>query len=364
MLTERDLQELLDFKPQHPVLSIYLNTDPSQGSADVYRLKLRSMLKDAGLPEDAAAAENYVEHEYTGGRSAAIFSCVPEGFFRAYPLQVPMRSRVRISNRPHVKPLASLFDSYGWYGIVLIDKQGARLFHFHLGEIREQAEIFGESIRRTKTGGTQSAGSRGRGNGQTTHTAEIAERNMRASAEFAAKFFEENNVRRVLLGGTEENVALFRGYLPKRWQSLVIGTFSISMTANNTEVIERAIKIGQEAEQRRETEAVRALITAAAKKQGGVLGLEDTLLMVQEGRIQTLMVIKGFRAPGYRCQECGYITAQKKETCPYCGNPFTEIPDVVDLAVRRVLEDGGDVDVLRENPSLDEKGKIGAILRY
>ena len=35
MLTERDLRELLELKPQHPVLSIYLNTEPSQGNADV-----------------------------------------------------------------------------------------------------------------------------------------------------------------------------------------------------------------------------------------------------------------------------------------------------------------------------------------
>jgi rubrerythrin len=346
------------------VLSVYLNTDPSQGGADVYKLKLRSMLKDVELPDDTTAVENYIEREYEGGRSVAIFSCAPEDFFRAYPLQVPMRSRMRISNRPHVKPLADLFDSYGWYGIALVDKQGARLFFFHLGDIREQEGVLGASIRRTKEGGSQAAGGRGGNAGQNQHTTEATERNMRESAEFAAKFFEENNVRRVLLGGTEENVALFRGYLPKRWQSLVVGTFPISMNANNAEVMERAIKIGQEAEHRRETEAVKALITAAAKAQGGVIGLENTLLMVQEGRIQTLLVIEGFRAPGYRCQECGYITAQEKETCPYCGGSFTEIPDAVDLAVRRVLEDGGDVDVIHDNPQLEENGKIGAMLRY
>ncbi len=364
MLTERDLQELLDFKPQHPVLSVYLNTDPSQGGADVYKLKLRSMLKDLELPEDTGAVENYIEREYEGGRSVAIFSCAAEDFFRAYPLQVPMRSRARVSNRPHVKPLAALFDLYGWYGIALVDKQGARLFYFHLGEIREQEGVLGDSVRRTKDRGTQSSGGRGGTNGQTPHTTETTERNMREAAEFAAKFFEENNVRRVLLGGTDENVALFRGYLPKRWQSLVVGTFPISMNANNLEVMERAIKIGQEAEHRRETEAVKALITAAAKGQGGVTGLDDTLLMVQEGRIQTLLVIEGFRAPGYRCQECGYITAQAQESCPYCGSSFVEIPDVVDLAVRRVMEDGGDVDVIHDNPQLEEHGKIGAMLRY
>jgi len=75
MLTEHDLRELLEFKPQHPLLSLYLNTDPSQGGADVYKLKLRSMLKDVDLPEDVSAIEDYFEHRHNGtGRSVAVFS--------------------------------------------------------------------------------------------------------------------------------------------------------------------------------------------------------------------------------------------------------------------------------------------------
>jgi len=366
MLTERDLRELLNLKPQHPVLSIYLNTDPSQGSADVYKLKLRSMIKDVDLPEDTSAIESYFDHEHNGsGRSVAIFSCASENFFRVYPVQVPIRSRIRISNRPHVKPLADLLDSYGGYGVALVDKQGARLFSFHMGALSEQEGILGESVRRSKHGGgSQAAGRRSGEAGQTQHTAEITDRNMRESAEFAANFFAENNIRRVLIGGTDDNIAAFRTHLPKKWQSLIVGTFPISMTASQAEVMERAMKIGQTAERQRESKAVEAVITAAAKEQGAVIGLEETLSMVHEGRVQNLMVIEGFRAPGYRCLGCGYLTAEKLEGCPFCSGNFSEIPDAVDLAVRRVLEDGGEVDILHDNPQLEENGKIGALLRY
>ncbi len=366
MLTERDLRELLDLKPQHPVLSIYLNTEPSQGNADVYKLKLRSMLKDVDLPEDTSVIENYFEHKHNGtGRSVAIFSCAAEDFFRAYPIQIPIRSRLRISNRPHVKPLANLLDSYGGYGVALVDKQGARLFSFHLGTLREQEGVLGESVRRTKHGGgSQTAGRRSGDGGQAQYTTEVTERNMRDSAEFAAKFFSDNNIRRVLIGGTEDNIAPFRNYLPKVWQSLIVGTFSIGMTASHDEVMERTMKIGKEAERQREARAVETVITAAAKDQGGVVGLDETLGMIHEGRIQTLLVLDGFRALGYRCLGCGYLTSQKLENCPFCSGNFTEIPDAVDLAVRRVLEEGGDVDMLTENPKLEEHGKIGALLRY
>ena len=366
MLTERDLRELLDLKPQHPVLSIYLNTEPSQGNADVYKLKLRSMLKDIDLPEDTSIIKNHVDHQHNeAGRSLAIFSCAPENFFRAYPIQIPIRSRLRVSNRPHVKPLANLLDSYGGYGVALVDKQGARLFFFHLGTLREQEGVLGESVRRTKHGGgSQAAGRRSGDPGQAQYTAEVTERNMRESADFAASFFAENDIRRVLIGGTDDNIAIFRTYLPKSWQSLIVGTFPISMTASHDEVMERAIKIGHQAESQREARAVETVITAAAKGKGGVVGLDETLGMVHEGRIQNLLVLDDFRAPGYQCQGCGYLTSQKLDSCPFCSSNFTEIPDAVDLAVRRVLEEGGDVDMLNENPQLEEQGKIGALLRY
>jgi hypothetical protein len=366
MVSGNDLKDLLAYTAQSPVLSVYLNTDPTRGSADRYKLRLRNMLKEIDLPEDVLIVERYFDHEYDwSGRSVALFSCAPEDFFRAFSLAVPVRSRLRMSNRPHVKPLVDLFDSFGGYGVALIDSQGARLFHFHLGELEEQEGLVGENIRRTKQGGgSQAAGRRGGITGLTQHTAELTERNMRDSAEFAARFFADNAVRRVLIGGTDDNVAQFRTLLPKTWQSLVMGSFPISMTASHGEVQERAMDLARAAEHKREVRMVEQLITAAAKGQAGVIRLEDTLGAIYEGRVQTLVLLEGFRAPGYRCQGCEYLTIQELASCPFCGKEFKQIPDAVEMAVRSVLQAGGEVEILHANPELEAAGKIGAFLRY
>lgn len=366
MITERDLNELLSYKSQYPVISVYLNTDPAKGNADLYKLKLRSMLKEIELTDDHSSIERYFEHEYNwSGRSVAVFSCAPEGFFRAYPLAVVVSSRIRVNNRPHVKPLADVLDSYGGYGVALVDKQGARLFSFHLGELQEQEGVMGEGVRRTKRGGgSQSMGRRGGAAGQTSYSEEVADRNMKEAAEFAANFFADNKIRRVLVGGTDDNVALFCSLLPKTWQSLIVGTFPMSMTASHAEVLERAMEIGKEAEQQREGRLADAVITGAAKGKGGVVRLDDTLSAVHEGRVQTLLIQKGFRAPGYRCSSCAYLTTQELDNCPFCGGEFEYIPDAVELAVRKVLQSGGDVEVLHDGEKLTEYGKIGALLRY
>jgi peptide subunit release factor 1 (eRF1) len=366
MLTDTDLHELLNYTGSAPVLSVYLSTEPEGGNADAYRLRLRNMLKEVNLPEDEAAIQRYFEIEHGwNGRSVAVFSSNSDGFFKAIPLAVPLRSRARVSDRPFVKPLADLLDAYGGYGVALVDSQGARLFYFHLGELREQEGVLGETVRHTKRGGGSSAPGRRGGEGrQSDYVEELEERNMKEMVDFAVRFFAENNVRRVLIGGTEENIAQFRSQLPKSWISLVVGTFAMSMSAGHAEVLEKAMTVGAQAETRREAHLVETLITNAAKGRGGVIDLQDTLDAVREGRIQTLVIRDGYRAPGYRCTSCGYLAAAALEACPFCGATIAQIPDAAEYAVREVMQTGGDVEVLHTDQSPAEFREIGAILRY
>ncbi len=249
--------------------------------------------------------------------------------------------------------------------MVLVDKQGARLFSFHLGELQEQEGVMGEAIRHTKRGGgSQAAGRRGGTAGQTDYVEEMADRNIKEVIEAATRFFSENNVRRIVIGGTDENVALFRSHLPKAWQSLVIGTVAINMTASHVEVLERAMQIGKEAEYRRQAILVDTIVTNTAKGRGGSIGLEDTLGAIREGRVQSLVIRDGYRAPGLRCKSCGHISSLPMGNCPFCDGETEKIPDAVEVAVRQVMRSGGDVEVLHSEQGRKGFDQIGALLRY
>lgn len=365
MLSENDLRELLDFNTTEPVLSIYLNTDPSLGNADTHKRQLRSMIKEINLAQDVESVERFFEHEYNwSGRGVAVFSCSAKNFFRVYPLAVPVRNLVHISDRPSVKPLAALMDNYGGYGVVLVDKQGARLFHFHMGDLREQEGVMGETVKRAKHGGGSSTVPGRRGATTATRTVdEVVDRNMKDSVDFAIHFFEANHIRRVLVGGTDENVKLFNSLLPKSWHSLVMGTFPMSMTASLNEVRSRAMELGLQSETEREKRMVERLITQAAKNSGAVVGLEDTLKALNEGRIQSLLVSDGFRKNAFRCKSTGWVTTKPEEMCT--GEDDVEkVYDVVDYVVNHVMRGGGEVDVIMADPELEKNGSIGAILRY
>jgi peptide chain release factor subunit 1 len=368
MFTDNDLRELLKFVAPDPVLSLYLSTDPTEGNADAYRLRVKTMLKEVKLPEDVSAIERYFNTEYDwSGRAVAVFSCAAQDFLRVYQLAVPVRNLVHVNDRPSVKPLADLLDAYGGYGVVLVDKQGARVFYFHLGELHEQEGVLGTTVRHVKRGGASSfPGRRGGIAGRTDHMDEVVERNMKESVEFAVHFFEEKHVRRILIGGTDENVSLFRSLLPKSWQSLVMGTFNMPMTASNVEVRDRALEMGSEAARQAEAHLVENLITGASKSNGAVVGMADTYDAINRDRVKTLVFVDNLQKEGYVCNSCGALYSLKQdETCPLCGSGKLERTlDGVELAVNAVMRRGGDVNVVHTTPALEQREGIGALLRY
>lgn len=367
MLTEGNLRELLETTSQHMVLSVYLNTEPAEGNADAYKLRMRNLLKEVNLPQDVLAVEQYVTTQHGwSGRGIAVFSCAAENFFRAYPLAVPVNNLVHVGDRPLVKPLMDLMDSFGGYGVVLADKQGARLFYFNLGELREQEGVVGESVKHLKSGGASSVVGRTGGEARRTqHMDETIDRNMKEVAEFATHFFEENHVRRILIGGTDENVASLRGMLSKSWQSLVMGTFAMPMTATHVEVFNRTMQIAKDSEHQRELRLVDTLISEAAKGKNAVIGIEKTLEAVNQDRVSQLVVTTGFRSGGSQCQACGRLTVLDGEKCPACEGELTSAGvDVIDLAIHTVMHHGGEVEIVHEIPALQKEGSMGAMLRY
>ena len=366
MLTESELRELLQFISPDPVLSVYLNTDPSEGNKDSYKLRLRNLLKGVNLPQDVETIERYFQLEYNwSGRGVALFSCAPQNLFRVYPLALPVPDFVHVSDRPSVRKLADLLDSFGGYGVILVDKQGARAFSFHLGQLQEQEGLLGETVKHVKHGGASTvAGRQGGIAGRTRHQEEVVERNMKDAVDFSVNFFNEYKVRRILIGGTDDNVAQFRGLLPKSWQSLIIGTFPMSMSVGHTDVFNKAMQIGQEADKKRAAKLIQDLMGHAVKADGAVVGVEPTLQEINHERVGTLVVMQGLQQPAYRCKECSFITTNPHRTCANCGGEMFQIPDAIDVAVSRTMRRGGDVEVVHASRELEEAGRIGAFLRY
>ena len=366
MFAETDLRDLLTFVSPAPVLSLYLRTDPTEGNADYFKHQVKSMLKDIDLPSDVGEVERFFNHEYDwNGKGVAVFSSAPQQFFRAYTFALPLFNWLYVADRPSVKPLADLIEDYGGYGVILIDRQHARLFSIHLGQLQEQEGIEGAIVKHTKQGGTANIATlRGGTSRQTKYENDVVDRNLKDSADLAVHFFEEHHVRRILIGGQEATVAALRKQLPKAWQSLVMGTFNGSIGASQAEVLTQALEASRKARESREQKLIGEVLGKAATQTGAVIGLEPTLAAVNERRVRHLVVNSGFHRPAFLCADCGLATLNPEQVCANCDQKTKPIPDVADYAVSSVLRNGGEVTIVPGDDALTKAGSIGALLRY
>ncbi|MDT8307256.1 MAG: hypothetical protein RRC07_15090, partial [Anaerolineae bacterium] len=188
-------------------------------------------------------------------------------------------------------------------------------------------------------------------------------RNMREAAEAATRFFNRRQIRRLFLSGTAENVAIFREMLPKQLQSCIAATFAMDMDAGEQEVKERSLQLLHELNTEREQRLVDQMLANAAAGSAGVTGLSPTLRMISEGRVDILIISDGYRVPGFRHASSGYLSESADEDL-FGDGGFEPLTDIVDAAVNRTMEQGGHVEVISDNPRLEQAGRIGAILRY
>jgi hypothetical protein len=369
MFTQDDLRELAAYQAETPILSVYLNVDPTEHATDEYKLALRQMLKQAkgiASPEDMAAVEQFFDHEYDwSGRGVIIFSGTEAGFWRTYSLAVPVASGVTVARKPYIWPLAALVDAYGNYVVLQIDRQEVRLLLFEMGELRTSDGYAGEEVRKLKKGRGSSGGPGRRGGApiSSRREEEIAQRNIRDAVKTVERFCRRHKPQRIVIAGAEPTATQFHEALPRHLQDKVIGSFSADMNAPEPEIRRQSLEILHQVEKEREAAVVEAVFTAAAKGRGGVIRLADTLGAAHEGRIQTLVIARGYHQPGYQCRNCAYITDHALEVCPFCSGEFAEIPDAAEALVTKVIEDGGKVEVVDDHPKVAEFG-VGALLRY
>lgn len=362
MLTEEELRELVDLsETEGAIVSLYLNVDPSRHSKEEYRLTLRKLFKEvsAAIPaEDVARIERYLDFEYEWqGKSLALFSATQRDIWRAYPLPMPVQDQIHVLTRPYIEPLSHILDASERYAVALVAREGVRLFLIRSGQIEDKAGTFGPLPARHKQGG-QAASRIQR------HADEVAQRNMREGTDLLVKFCEKGKCNRLLLAGTADNVHLFETLLPKGLRDQINGTFAVDINASESEVLERSLTVIQEVDPEREQRLVEELITAAAKGGPGAVGLADTLGAVQGGRAMTLVVADGYHAAGYRCTQCGFMTAQAVQKCNFCGGATEHVTDAVNGLIHNALENGIHVEIVRGNKAMEEAGSIGALLRY
>ena len=355
--------ELLDVQNNgQPVLSVYLDTDQTRHTKEQVRLTLKQLLEKfdaAGIQRDASRVLKFLASEYDWqSRGLAVFAS--GRFWRALPVPFRLSNFATVADKPYLRPLID-FAVDETLGIAVVDRENARFFILRLGDINEVARVWRATPSRHKQGGENTAARIQR------HADTHINQNLKHGAAQMVELFTHSHCAHILLGGQTEEVALFRAFLPKYWQNLIIGEFAIDIDATPDEIRKKVTDLIEAANREEQIKLVDSVAQAAKKRTPrGALGLDDTLNALEEKRVLTLVFSEDFRADGFQCENCGHLSAVELKACPMCGHALVRIPHVIDLAIRKAMEMDSTVIAAHGDASarLKRFGGVGALFRY
>jgi peptide subunit release factor 1 (eRF1) len=190
---------------------------------------------------------------------------------------------------------------------------------------------------------------------------------LKRTAEVVLRRFKRVPFDQLLLGGPQEILGDMEERLHPYVRERVAGRIDIDVENTNADQVrESATAVIEEAERSRERETLDRLVEGVQRGSRAAAGLGDTLGVLNERRVETLMLTSGFTAPGKWCPECGSVFSDNGQAeCPADGTSLQDRDDIVESAVELALVQSADVLVLRHlRDELEPHGSIGAVLRF
>jgi peptide subunit release factor 1 (eRF1) len=311
-------------------------------------------------------------------RGVALFSCSPDGFFETVESPMRVRNRVAINPSPHVGQLEAIFERSRPYGVLLVDRQRARMLVLLAGELVDRSELFDQLPRHDDDRGDWDR------DHVRDHAAAVAQQHSRRAAQVAFALHQQRPLDHLILAGPDGAVRDTERELHSYLRDRIVARLRLPVTATEDEI--RAAAEGVEAEvERTRTNALvdrlrdgigtsgAALLglpaaTAPAAPIGsgggsGVAGLDRVLTALFEHRVESLLVSEDFASPGWHCRGCDCL-AVRGPRCPVCPGTMDRVDDVVEDAIEAALGQSVRVAVCEGSADLDVMGRIGALLRF
>lgn len=323
------------------------------------RSSLNGLAADPGVQRDLRRIEDFVRAGFdrSSTRGLAFFACAEVGLFEVLALPVPVRDRVVVNAAPAVAQLEAVLRDHQPIGVLLADRQRARVLVFELGELTERTELLEELPRDYDIRGERERGT------PDAHVDELTLMHVRHAAELTFKIHSARPFAHLVIGAQDplagELEAALHPYLTERLR----GRVAVPVSAGLAAIRDAAAEAEHRIERERETTLVETLRAESASGRRGVTGLADTLAALNDHRVERLLVSDGYEEEGWRCPDTGALAAVGP-TSPRTGAPMVRVPDVVEEAVDAAFGTGAQVTVCIGNADLDCLGRIGAILRY
>jgi peptide chain release factor subunit 1 len=293
----------------------------------------------------------------------AIFACTKFGIFEAFQSLIPFENEFVADSFPHLKQLAYLGDEYENALVLMLDSRYSKIFEVRLGGfVSSKWESLSDVHRFHKQGGwAQKRYQRGIEMEKTRHYIETAEE--------TARLIDESNYQHFIILGHEFEIKNFEQHLPLRIKEKISAINNINMKENINSIIEAVINDLYKKEKQDEFMTVRNIIGKAQSNDESALGIQEIINLANDGRIDTLAVIKDYDFKGFKCDGCLYVSKEQSKAVTFDGkDKACKETNLLEEVIRLTYKFGGSVELLeKETPAAYELEKhegIGAYLRY
>ncbi len=336
-----------------PALTVYLDIDRAESSnrslVPGYMIWLKSqagVLAAELSPHEAklfleqfAKIEKYLRTHPPGHRGLVLFA--GQNTWELVPLPMKVRNQL-FWGLPSFSQLLWLLDKHRPRGIVVVTRKGTRFYLFRLGELIKLDER--KFAAKTLQWGRKDLGKfarpgihKSRGSQRDVFEHRMAaqyKRFHRETAECIGSWVERESLGAVFLVGLEEAATEIFENLSRTLKERVILIKEDLGWASPAELQRRLRPRVELWEREREIALVDELLGA---DRGVVLGIDETLVRLQQGTARSLVVESGLEASLNRCAVCGWVDRVAGPSCSACGGArqTTNLRDALPDLARR-----------------------------
>lgn len=345
-LLDDDLRRLSALRPDVPVLSIYVDLNPTDFATLPARdAACTSILDEAhkrieqfetdhagrmSLRADLARAATFLDGPAPKrGSGIVIFAASAAGLFEAHTLQRAPRSRVVIGDSPYVTPLFAAGDTRDWL-IVVVDARNARFLHGNAAQIEEieyvQQHIAGQHERQSTS------------DHQRWVENQIDHHLKRVAAELD-RHLATGRFGKVLISAPAEIAPRLEQTMSNPAREKLAGRFDVEVPDTVPDEIRQAAgPCFEEDERRRERAVLDRLAARLGRAERAAAGIGDVLAMLEQARVETLL---------------------------YDATAPVPQPEALEQAIEDAIAQSAEILPLRHHRgALEPHGHIAALLRF
>ncbi len=244
---EQAIRKLLTYRNRtFPIISVYLTIPQKESNKnEILIQQFHNLINTSLKPEDISLLQediNYIysflqNYKQTNGFKTLVLFSGGNKLWEVITLYDVIPETIKIYHSPYVEPLFQVLSKYRRFLIVLADREKAKYFTFHMGQVETQGEIQDPTVPQKVKGRNMStlAGKVDR------HIQDHLNHHFNFIGQKVGEFVKNKQIAAVIIGGHKELMKNVTQHLPKDLQKKVVGEMISELNINMNEIVKKNV---------------------------------------------------------------------------------------------------------------------------